>query len=255
MNADLMQRQRFELKFRVNEHVAQAVIAAVSRRLEPDPFGLDQPDHAYDIHSLYLDSPDLALYHSTLNGDRNRFKLRLRYYNDDPASPVFLETKRRVNECILKERVAVHRDRLIPLLLQTWPTPSDLVRDDAEQLTLARNFCRRLDRIQARPVAHVAYRREAWFAPGHNGVRVTVDRHIRCEPRGSYAISTALEQPTSVFSPGQIILEIKFTERFPNWLSDLARELSLVRSSAAKYVDGLTRSGTHRYDPAQLLYA
>ena len=250
MKTDLMQRQRFELKFRVNDSVAQAVRETVSRRLDPDPFGVDQPDGAYPIHSLYWDSPSLALYHSTVNGDRNRIKLRIRFYNDDPDGPVFLEAKRRVNECILKERTAIHRHRLDSLITSLWPTADDLLNDAPGQLETARSFCQRVDRLRARPVAQVAYRREAWFAPGRNSVRVTLDHQTICEPRDVCRISTQLDQPTAVFPSGQTILEIKFTERFPTWLSGLVQNLNLVRTSAAKYVDGLTQTGVQHRGPA-----
>lgn len=252
MNADQMQRQRFELKYHIDESVAQAVRVAVSSRLELDPFGRDQPDFAYPIHSLYLDSPDLSLYHSTLNGERNRFKLRVRYYDGDSDDPVFLEIKRRVNECILKERAIIHRNRLSPMLRELWPSPADLVSPSAAQLEAARNFCRRIDQLRAVPVSHVSYRREAWFSPGHNAVRVTMDRDIVCEPRNSYTTSTSLDEPTSVFDPGEIILEIKFTERFPAWLAAVARDLDLVRTSAAKYVDGVTHADVRNFIPAPM---
>lgn len=249
MNPDRMQRQRFELKFRVDEPTARAISDAVDRRLEPDPFGIGQPDGAYPIHSLYLDSPQLDLYQATVNGDRNRFKLRLRFYNDDLASPVFLETKRRANDCILKDRVAVKRERIGPMLSQSLPTLADLLRPTAEQIEMARSFCRQMDRLRARPVAHIAYRRQAWFALGHNPARVTIDYETVCETHDTYDISTQMNRPVHAFSPGEVIVEFKFTERFPVWLSDIARDHNLVRTSAAKYVDGLTNSSDGHFSP------
>jgi hypothetical protein len=251
MQADQMQRQRFELKYHIDEPTAHQVRAMVAQRLELDPFGVGQPQNSYPIHSLYLDSPDLNLYHSTINGDRNRFKLRARFYDDDPSKPVFLETKRRVNDCILKERAIVHRDRFAPMLQQSWPSPSDLVNHTAEQLTAARNFCQRIDQLRAMPISHVSYRREAWFAPGHNSVRVTIDRDIVCEPCNTYTTATELQNPTAVFQPGEVILEIKFTERFPEWLGDMVRSLDLIRTSAAKYVDGVTHADVRNFTPPQ----
>lgn len=255
MITDQMQRQRFELKYHIDERMARMVRAAVGQRLELDPYGVGKPDFSYPIHSLYLDSPDLELYHSTINGDRNRFKLRARYYDDDPDKPVFLETKRRVNDCILKERAIVHRDRFETMLLQSWPSPQDLVNPTAEQLTAARNFCQRIDRLRALPISHVSYRREAWYSPGYNSVRVTMDRDIVCEPCSRYSTSTVLENPTDVFQPGEVILEIKFTERFPDWLSHMVRSHDLIRSSAAKYVDGVTHADVRNFTPAQLFPA
>lgn len=250
MNADQMQRQRFELKYHIDESVAQEVRNAVSGRLELDPFGQDQPDWSYPIHSLYLDSPDLTLYNSTLNGERNRFKLRVRFYDGELDDPVFLEIKRRVNECILKERAIIRRDRLSSMLEKLWPSPDDFIDPTAAQLDAARNFCRRIDQLRAVPISHVSYRREAWFLPGQNAVRVTLDRDIVCEPRSTFSTSTQLKRPSDVFDPGEVILEIKFTERFPAWLAAVVRELGLVRTGAAKYVDGVTHGDVQKFVPA-----
>ena len=87
MAEDKMQQQRFELKYLVTEGVAEGIRAYVSSYLELDEFAVGKPNNSYVIHSLYLDSDDLRLYWGTINGTKNRFKLRLRFYNEN--SPVF----------------------------------------------------------------------------------------------------------------------------------------------------------------------
>ena len=57
----------------------------------------------YPIVSLYLDSPDLQLCRESLTGVKNRFKLRIRSYTDEPEYPRFLEIKRRINQVIYEE--------------------------------------------------------------------------------------------------------------------------------------------------------
>ena len=51
-----------------------------------------------------------------------------------------------------------------------------------------------------------------------------------------------LTNPVSVFGDG-VVLELKFTGRFPNWMADLVRVFGLKQCSAAKYVDGIVRLG------------
>ena len=80
MSQDKLQAQRFELKYILSEDTALAVRDFVSSYLEIDEFGATLPQFSYPVHSLYLDSPDMKLYKSTINGDKNRFKLRLRFY-------------------------------------------------------------------------------------------------------------------------------------------------------------------------------
>src|ERR1051325_11441766 len=110
MTDEKLQLQRFELKYLVREELALAVRRFVSGYLEIDEFGATRPNLSYPVHSLYLDSDGLTTYWHTINGNKNRYKLRLRYYDDRPNSPVFFEIKRRMNDAILKQRGAVRRE-------------------------------------------------------------------------------------------------------------------------------------------------
>src|SRR5882724_6025922 len=76
--------QRFELKYLIDPTITPWVRDFVSSYLEPDEYGTHWPDLAYAVHTLYLDSDDLRTFQSSINGTKNRFKLRLRYYDDRP---------------------------------------------------------------------------------------------------------------------------------------------------------------------------
>ena len=248
MKSDSMQRRRFELKYRISAQTAQAVQALVRRRLRRDEFTPVIAEEGYPVHSIYLDTPTLGLYHSTINGERNRFKLRVRFYNDDPVSPVFLEIKRRNNNCISKQRAAVHRLALPELLRGGWARPHHLHRgDDSRQLEAARAFCRLRAELYAEPCSHVAYSREAWTSPHDNSVRVTFDRRVCCEPTRQCRLSTEMPNPLPVFPVETVILEIKFTDRFPDWLNEIVQTLGLSIASAAKYVDGVSLFGPNQF--------
>ena len=175
---DNLQHQRLELKYIVPEQVALAVRDFVSSYLTLDAFGTRQPGLSYPVHSLYLDSDDLVFYWHTINGNKNRFKLRLRYYDDRPASPVFFEIKRRMNAAILKQRGAVRRDAVDALLAGQLPDPEQLFFDEPTQLPALERFCELMQHYHAKPKAHVAYRREAWVSTNDNSLRVTMDRQI-----------------------------------------------------------------------------
>jgi len=101
MSIDRAQRQRREIKYMIREEQALAVRSYLNSYLEADEFAVGKPDNSYSVHSVYLDSNRLATYHSANNGERNRFKLRIRYYDENPWSPVFFEIKRRINEGIV----------------------------------------------------------------------------------------------------------------------------------------------------------
>ena len=236
---DNLQHQRLELKYIVPEQVALAVRDFISSYLILDRFGIRQPGLSYPVHSLYLDSDDLAFYWHTINGNKNRFKLRLRYYDDRPASPVFFEIKRRINMAILKQRGAARRHAVDALLAGQLPAPEQLFFDEPAQLPALEHFCELMQQYQAKPKAHVAYRREAWVSPNDNSTRVTMDRQIQFVFEPAALLRTQMHNPLDI-SPDSVVLELKFTGRFPDWFKELVRYFNLWQCSAAKYADGVT---------------
>jgi len=249
MAEDKMQQQRFELKYIIKEDVARAVRNFVSGYLEIDEYGATLPEFSYPVHSLYLDSDDLHLYQTTINGDKNRFKLRLRFYDNRSEAPIFFEIKRRMNNIIAKQRGGVRRDAVDWLLAGHLPEPAHLVSRDPRQQLALQNFCKLTQDLRARPKAHIAYLREAWISPRDNSVRVTLDRAVRCEPEPLARLNTQMDNPVVVFGK-EVVLELKFTDRFPDWFKQLVRVFGLMQCGAAKYVDGVTLVGEHRFNRA-----
>lgn len=236
---DNLQHQRLELKYIIHEETACGVRDFVSSYLNLDAFGTRQADLSYPVHSLYLDSDDLAFYWHTINGNKNRFKLRLRYYEDWPASPVFFEIKRRTNAAILKQRGAVKRGAVDALLAGQLPDPNQLFFNEPTQMPALERFCELMQQHHAKPKAHVAYRREAWISTNDNSLRVTMDRQVQIECEPAALLRTKMRNPVDVFQNG-IVLELKFTGRFPNWFKELTRCFNLWQCGAAKYADGVT---------------
>lgn len=242
---DRLQRQRFEHKYIVTEHVALGIRDFVSSYLDLDAHATAQPDLSYPVHTLYLDSPDFILYQNTINGDRNRFKLRIRFYeNDGPDGPAHFEIKRRVNNVIIKKRAVVRRDAAPLIVSGHFPESRHLVRETPGQLAALDEFSTHVGRLRARPRVHVSYRREAWMAAGSNSVRVTIDRGVRIEPQSELRLDTGMIHPVPVFR-NDVVVELKFTDRFPDWFTELVQAFGLRQGSAAKYVDGVVRMGRH----------
>src|ERR1044071_5838825 len=245
MSRDRMQRQRFELKYILAPDQPRPAREFVTAPLELDENGIGKPNYSYPVHSLYLDSDDLALYQSTINGDKNRFKLRLRFYDNRREAPIFFEIKRRMNSIIIKQRGGVRRESVGWLLAGQLPEPSHLVSRDPRQLVALQNFSRLMHDVRAGSKAHIAYLREAWISPRDNSVRVTMDRDVCCEPEPVARLNTHMDRPVRVFGP-EVILELKFTDRFPDWFKELVRVFGLMQCGAAKYVEGVTLIGQHR---------
>ena len=255
MGQGKLQKQRHELKYVIPERHALAIRDFVRCYLDLDSNGASEPDLSYPVHSLYMDSPDMVLYRSTINGDKNRFKLRVRFYNEEEDTPVFLEIKRRMNNIISKKRVGIPRSSMPTVLAGQIPDVNYLYNQKsisngvtltgpaiANQEQALIDFVHMVNRLEAQPVSHVAYRREAWVQPDTNKVRVTMDRQVRCETDPDGRLTTAMQNPTYVFGDW-VILELKFTDRFPNWFRELVEVFNLTQCGAAKYVDGVTLMG------------
>ena len=241
-----MQTQRFELKYLLSERTALAVRDFISSYLELDEYCVSRPDLAYPIHSLYLDSRDLLTHQQTINGTKNRFKLRLRYYDDNPETPVFFEIKRRTNNCILKQRGGVRREAVKWLLAGHLPEPEHLVSREPKHLVALQRFNQLMSQLQAQPKAHVNYFREAWVSRKDNSVRVTVDRAMRCVPCFTADLGTAMTGQTLTFAK-KLVLELKFTNYFPSWFKEMVRVFGLMQGSAAKYSEGIMVAGESRF--------
>ena len=246
-----MQAQRFELKYLIDDHTALAIRDFVRSYLEVDEFAASMPNLSYPVHSLYVDSDDLKLYHSTINGDKNRYKLRIRFYENRPNAPVYFEIKRRMNNTISKQRGSVKRDAVDLLMSGHLPESDHLCSDDPKQLFAIQRFCQLVNELQAKPRTHVAYYREAWLSPNDNSVRVTMDREVRTEPDPSTRLETQMINPTYVFG-NKIVLELKFTDKFPDWFKELVRVFNLMQCGAAKYVDGVTLIGERKVSHPEL---
>jgi hypothetical protein len=222
---------RHECKFVVPEAVAGAVLARAAAFVEPDPNARQRPGHSYPIASLYLDTVERGLQQETIDGRSERYKLRIRSYDDTPERPVFLEIKSRTDRIVQKQRCPLPRALLVPLLRGQV---HDLPGLQPAALTTLQEFARRMILRRAAPACVVRYERQAYMGRGDTEVRVTVDRRLMAIAERGPVLSLADQRYRPVPVQG-VILELKFTDRCPSWLADIIRSLDLRRRSFSKY--------------------
>jgi SPX domain protein involved in polyphosphate accumulation len=166
MATNAIQGSRFEQKYIVTEEVALQIRGFIRSHLELDENAVGKPNYSYAVDSVYLDSRDLKLFWATLNNDANRFKMRLRFYDGNPEAPVFFELKEQSKgKRRTKRRAAVHRDCFESLLAGQSPQESDLASGHPNDMGVLQEFCERMHELDARPLIHVAYLREAYACP------------------------------------------------------------------------------------------
>lgn len=228
---------RYELKYRITETKARALAAYVQPYIHPDRYAKTQPGYQYPISSLYMDSSSLTLCSETLRGKKNRFKLRIRGYDDNPQSPVFLEVKRRINNVILKSRVMAEKEALTRILNGRY-TPSYTYEKDRQAF---QQFMLYVTSLNARPVVLIRYMRQAFEGDSDNRVRITFDRQLSFKTTRQPTVclnGSGWKSVTMDF----VILEIKFTARYPLWLSDMVKIFDLKQSAMSKYVSSVQQS-------------
>ena len=221
----------------------------ISSYLELDEFGIGRPDLAYPVHSVYLDSDELETHNAYINGTKNRYKLRLRYYDNEPDSPVFVELKARVDNCIMKRRCGIRREAVPLVLAGQLPEMDQLITNEPRHLAALERFILLMQQINARPMLHNYYQREAWVSSNDNSVRVTFDRNILVEPYFKNEAVLEMTNPRLIYAP-LVILELKFTNRFPDWFKVLVRRFNLMQGSSAKYSGGVTLLGDDQFSLA-----
>lgn len=230
---------RYELKYHITESMAAAIARYISSYLQVDRYCKLQRRGDYPIVSLYLDSVDMQLCMESLRGHKNRVKLRVRSYTDEPEYPRFFEIKRRLNAVIMKGRARV-MDQDVPSLLAGLPLPPQKFKADVETIN---QFQLYINSIRARPTVLVRYMRQAFEGDSNNRVRVTFDREL------AYKITNRPEVrlggpgwQRNPFNINGVILEIKFTGHFPMWLSEMAKYFNLRQRSISKYASSIADS-------------
>ena len=231
--------QRFEYKYLVSEARAQWARAVASAHLIPDPHADTAHGNAYPVYSLYLDSPGLALYHKSRSGTKNRFKLRVRYYDGLQSTPAFLEVKARRNDVIRKLRAPVWKAAVGDVLSSFCMGLEQLCEASAAGLGALGQFCELGLALGARPTAVVRYEREAYVEPGGGPLRLTLDREIACLHTDHAGLETGGAGWLALRNRW-VVLEVKFTDTFPLWAGEMVRALELTRTSVAKYVQSVS---------------
>jgi hypothetical protein len=227
---------RYELKYRIHEAKARAVAEYVKSYLHLDRYAKLRPRGEYPIVSLYLDSDNFRLARETLEGKKNRFKLRVRGYSENAETPCFFEIKRRISNVIMKSRARVKYND-VARIIRDGHFPTDYKTDEKalKQFILYMNY------IKARPMVLIRYMREAYEGDSDNRVRVTFDRKICYNVTRKPVLR--LNNSGWQRSPAHfVVLEIKFTAKYPAWLGKMVKLFNLKQSAMSKYATSIKAS-------------
>jgi len=127
----------------------------------------------FRYESVYFDTPDLAAYHQSATGRRNKFKVRTRTYVDSEA-------------CMLEVKTAGGRGETVKTRMP-YPLDRREVLDDEAGAFVADRVHPGVDAENLVPVLRTRYARMTLVDPAE-GTRVTCDARLVCtEPGGRTA--------------------------------------------------------------------
>ncbi len=202
------------------------------------------------VSTIYFDTPDFFFYKHSEENHANNVKIRAKeyYYFDSELvehaynfeslfeyTPyLFLEIKRRKNNNTSKKRIKIEKNRL-PEILKALCTKKNIELQNVPSNDL-NEFKKEIDIITQNktlesiiPVAISNYTRDAFENP-EGSIRISMDYDLsyHLPPDNLFKNELALVKenlPISIEKEKRIILEVKHTEAFPEWLQNFTNNI------------------------------
>lgn len=224
----------FEVKFVIPEETACELEKWAIKHLHRDAFADLDNGGSYQTTTLYLDTPNLDVFHKTPGYAGQKF--RLRRYGE--GHRIFLERKSRKGNQVRKKRSDIQMDDL------------RIFEFDGAPVDWAGLWFR--DRITSQslqPTCRITYQRTAFIGNSDNGpVRLTFDRQIRGVATKDWhlpVVDLAADQPQGILA-GRVICEFKFRDVLPKLFQDTILSMNLQEGSLSKYGHVMTAAGWTR---------
>lgn len=198
----------------------------IKKRLEKlfviDKYARD--NNEYLIRSVYFDDYIKKSVRDNIQGLKERYKYRLRYYNLN-LDVIKLEKKVKNNEQGYKRSIKVSKDEYFELINGDYALFSKRVEPLAKELVL--NMKTRL----LRPLITIEYIREPYILP-FNNIRVTFDKYITYSTKVFYSDKPLENTPLL----DEVVLEIKYNHFFPYFLRRIFHVDAIQKMSISKYL-------------------
>lgn len=186
---------------------------------------------AYRIRSLYFDTLDGDAFWEKFNGDGERHKYRLRFYNGD-TSFIRLERKEKLGDLTRKTQAQV--DQMAARAMQMGEYGPLAEAEDS----FLRAFYAEARATKLMPAVTVEYLR-APFTYRIDNVRITIDTEVYAgDPLTFFS---PLRAPFPVLENGVAILEVKTDDRLPAVLGRVLETVPRQQQSYSKYALSLAR--------------
>lgn len=213
---------RHELKFLVSEAELEVIRYRLKPLMQPDRH---QKEGAYTVRSLYFDDFYDSCMRENEDGIDNRRKYRIRIY-DGSEEIIKLEKKMKYRGMTRKVSTEITKSDCLAYLSGV---PAGL----PETSPLSKELYAEMKMNGMHPVSIVEYERTA-FVEKRGNVRITFDRNIRASEKIRDFFEKQL-QAAPLLEKGRHILEVKYDEMLPGYLSGVLEMGTLQRTAFSKY--------------------
>ncbi len=180
---------------------------------------------SYDVNTLYLDTPELDIFHR--NSDLGKAKHRIRRYGDEVTW--WLETKRKKGNVVNKNRTATSADEVVARLSHL-----------SDQTPWCGDwFATRIIERRLQPTIQVHYRRFARTSTfGSESLRLTIDSHLQASSACGWLVASTSDKVNRrqrLNATNVEILELKFHNQMPHLFKELLRTFAIPATGFSKY--------------------
>lgn len=184
-------------------------------------------DGSYNIRSIYFDDYYDSYVNENEAGVNDRSKIRIRIY-DHSDKIIKLEIKYKLNGMTKKESCNLTRELCETIIRGECPS-FDICKDNK---VLSRLYIEMKTRL-LKPRVIVEYDRTP-FIYGPGNIRVTFDKNIRASKRFDLFFEDNINA-TPVLEVGKHVLEVKYDEFIPDYISQTLELNNLEQTSFSKY--------------------
>jgi len=215
---------RHEYKYLISGGSAAILKARLKGMMQFDPHA--GPGGQYTIRSLYFDDPALSAFHEKVSGINDRTKYRIRCYNY-ADSGFKLEKKEKHGFLTRKTSQPLSRKDVLSLQENPRHFCPDATGGLVEELRLV---CAGRG---ARGAVLVDYDRTPFICADGN-TRITLDENLRTLPYQTDIFAPA-GPAVPVLEPEQVILEVKFDDFLPEYLTACLADIPKIPMAISKF--------------------
>ena len=185
----------------------------------------------YTISSIYFDTYNKTSYRQVKDGISNRWKYRIRYY-DNKDTYIKLEKKHKINNLTNKTSIRIIKKELKDIL-------NSNIKVKPNNPPLLNEFILKLNTELLRPIIFIEYDRIPYIFKLGN-VRITLDYNIRYTNK----FNNLFSKNKKLYYLKDKILEVKYNELIPDFIRFRLELNHLEQTSYSKFnncIDSLNR--------------